>query len=814
MTAPDGVPGERAASQSATGTEWPAPAAPPQSAPPAASGAGTSSAAPPGHVRSTATSAGVDAAAWETAREPLADDAPPAPHPDEPPARRWLLPPLLAGGLGSLAAATLLPLATGDPFRGTLVLLPFLLGAFRSVRIRVEARGGRRLPRGSGLGEIAALALLVAAILGRAHLGVGGLEPVLAAGLALVLAHRLARQLLAARPLLGREVPRRPPAVFFVLPLLAYLALLPWSAGQRQPDGDEPFYLLITHSLVHDRDAELTNNYAAGDWRHFMRRPIEPQPGDPVGPRGERYSRHNELLPLVLAPAYAAAGKAGALATMAALAAALAWTALRLARHYLPRRPGEALAAYALVAFTPPLLLYAGQVWVEVPAALLAALALDRIRELHGRPWRWRDWLGIGLPVLLLPLLKMRFVLLAAPLLLLGWWRAGRPRGPVIALAAALGAVSGGMLLYNQLLYSNPLKIHSWSELELTQYSPRDYLLGGLGLFFDSAFGLFAAAPLWLLLLPAAVRLARRLHPLVVDLAVLVAPYLLVVVPRPEWYGGWSPPFRYALVALPLLGLAVGQVLGERRRAGARLLVAGLGALTLVLALVWIAVPGWTYNFADGRSYLLDDLAARLGADVARLFPSAVRPRPATWIWPLAALLAVPALGRWRGGRRARRAGAWLGVPALLLAAAALPPLAAGLPTHTIEFEDSQVEKSGGHVYPDLWVIERTRHRGGWVLRVEERLTAPVAAGGRRVRLALAAQFIRNQPVPFSVDVRAGDRHLATWRPARPRVWERVTLGPFDWPAGAPLVVEAFGPHPPGALNGVLLDKAELEWLE
>jgi hypothetical protein len=297
-------------------------------------------------------------------------------------------------------------------------------------------------------------------------------------------------------------------------------------------------------------------------------------------------------------------------------------------------------------------------------------------------------------------------------------------------------------------------------------------------------------------------------------MAVVVLPYLIVVLPRPEWYGGWSPPFRYALVALPLVGLAVGDLLSERRRAGARLLLMGLGALTLVLALAWIAVPGWTYNFAHGRSYLLDHLSERLGADVARLFPSAVRPRPATWIWPLAAAAAVPALWSWRGGRRARRAGPFLGAAALLLAAAAVPPLAAGLPTRTIEFEDPQVVKSGGHVYPDLWVIERTRHRGAWALRVEERLSAPVAAGGRRVRLALDAQFIRNQPVPFALDVRAGSRHLATWRPERARRWERVELGPFEWPAGEPLVVEAFGPHPPGALNGVLLDRAELEWVE
>ena len=31
----------------------------------------------------------------------------------------------------------------------------------------------------------------------------------------------------------------------------------------------------------------------------------------------------------------------------------------------------------------------------------------------------------------------------------------------------------------------------------------------------------------------------------------------MIVAPRVEWYGGWSPPFRYALIALPLLGLAL-----------------------------------------------------------------------------------------------------------------------------------------------------------------------------------------------------------------------------------------------------------------
>jgi hypothetical protein len=729
---------------------------------------------------------------------------------------------LVAGVAAGWWAARGLPLAAGDPFRGTLVVLPFVLGSLREIHRWGARRGGRTLGTRATAGELGALSVLVLLVLARPHLGIAGSAEPLAAGLLLVMGSRVARQTLALRPLLGDRLPRRPSLLFLLLPFVVYLAILPWSTRHRQPDGDEPFYLLVTHSLAYDLDADLTNNYAAGDWRHFMDRPIEPQPGDPVGPHGERFSRHNELLPMVLVPAYRLAGKLGALATMALMTAALAWLTLRLARHYVPDLPGESLAAWALVAFTPPLLLYSYQVWVEVPAALLTAVALDRILAMeiagNGRPWGPKEWLGLGLPVLLLPLLKIRLILISGPLLALGWWYAGRSRRQLLILGGLLAALAAGMLLYNQILYSNPLKIHTWQEVDPASYGSASYLEGMSGLFFDAAFGMFASAPVWMILLPAFLWLAARRSPLLLHMVVLSFPYLLVVVPRLEWYGGWSPPFRYALLAMPLFGIALAPVLPRlRERPGAQALLAGLAALTLALTLVWLVFPGWTYNFADGRSYLLDALSGRLGVDVARLFPSSIRPRTATWLW---ALLAIPLVSllwwlprrREEGSSRLSALPALTGLVLILAAAALLPVAAARLPTQVIELEDPQVRKSGGHPHPERWVIERTRYRGGWVLRVGERLAAPVAPGGRRVKLRLVAEFIRNQPVPYTLDIQEGERVLASWMPARQRVWETVEVGPFDWQPGEELVLAAHGAAPPGELNGAILDKIEMEW--
>ena len=779
---------------------------------------------------------------------------------------------LLAGGaLAALAAARWLPLPADDPLRTTLAALPAVAAALAAIARAARRAGARRMPPAATAAELIATALLAAAALARSRLGFALPAEAVFAGLALVLAHRVARQALALRPLLGRRVPQRPAAVFFFLPLAAYLALLPWHTEHRPPDGDEPFYLLITHSLAHDLDADLSDEYADADWRRFLDRPLEPQPGDPVGPRGERYSRHNLLLPLLLVPGYLVAGRLGALATMAALAAALAWVGLRLAHRYVPERPGAALLAWALLAFAPPLLLYSVQVWVEVPAALLGMLALDRIRAGRGAgtggPRTWRHWVAVALPILALPLLKIRFLLLAGSLLVLAWWHSGRRLRPAAALGGALALVAAGTLLHNQLRYGNPLKIHQWAELEPGRYAAIEYLKGFAGLFFDGAFGLFACAPIWLLLVPAAALALRRGNPVALDLAVFALPTLWVVAPRSEWYGGWSPPFRYALVTLPLLALALVPLLARRRPGGAqkyrpggaqdhrpggaqkyrpggaqghrpggaqryrpggaqghrrggaqgrrpggaRALIAALGAATLALTLIWVTVPGWTYSFADGRGWLADLVGSRLGADFARLIPSSIRTRPATWLVPLAAVVLLPLL--WWRPRRLPRAPAW-GVAALLLAAGAAVAAAERLPTRVVHFEDRWVTKDRGHLHPGPWVIERRRYRGGWTLIGGESVSAPVVAGGEGVALRLEAQFVRNRRAPLDLEIYAGRRLLAVWRARGDRRWSTVELGPFRWPAGEPLVIRARGPVPdrPARPNGVVLDRVELTW--
>jgi len=713
----------------------------------------------------------------------------------------------LAQILAALAAAAalerLLPELAAPALRATLVLLPVPVALFAAVARAVPA--GRSRPAERILfGAWAALAL------GHDGLGLPESAALVAAfGLALA-GWRIARLALASVPALARRR-TRDLVPFVLLPAAFYLLLLPWTAAQRAPNGDEPYYLLLAHSIAHDFDLDLADEYREEAWRAFSEQPVEPQPGDPTGPNGEIWSRHEPTLPLLLAPAYALAGRTGAALVMLALAALAAGLVVRVALRLPGLGARGAVAAWALFAFLPPLPLYSQQIWVEVPALLLLLVAVEARFRLRAAPGAGRlaDWLRLVVPLALLPLLKLRLLAIAAPYALLAFAGIRKQRRLQVALVAGFALVVTALLVSNQLVFGNPLKMHSVEDLALTAIPLERFLRGGVGLGFDLAFGLVAWAPLWLLALPAIARILRRHEPLALELFA-VAPYLLLTASRREWYGGFSPPFRYGLVILPLLALAIGRLVGGRLRPPARTAVVLLAALGLPLALAAYALPAWTYHLADGSNHWLGRLGERYAADLLRFFPSAVRPSLATWLVPLVAGAAV-CLAFALASRRPRRPVA-VGVGLALLAWPTLLVAAHRLPTRTIELEDPWVEHRGGLLYPERWVIDRTRFRGGWILSEGASASVLPVAGGSEVSLSVDWSFIRNAPSPIALEVRAGERVLARLRPGAPGVWQTSPLGPFPWRPGERLTLAAAAPPDAAPVNGLVIDRVELDW--
>ncbi len=742
---------------------------------------------------------------------------------------------VLAASAASFALAFLLPSAPLGGVRGMLVVLPVVAALFASVG-RAAARHHASLStpstRPSAL-ETALWAGWILLALQHFRLGLPGSSAMVAAAGIVLAGARVGKLALG----LYRRIALADLWPFFALPLALYLFAWPWTTMARAPDGDEPYYLLLTHSLAEDGDVDLADDYRDEAWRSFTTVPVAPQPGDPTGPNGEVYSRHSALLPFVLAPLYLLAGPFGAQLGMLALAAAAAAAGLAAARMRYPHRPRGLLAVWMLLAFTPPLLLYAGQFWVEVPAALLTALCLRSLAQLAGSagagasPPSRRELFALALPLVALPLLKLRFLAVALPLGALAVARlrssARRRRELLWLVLATLFALA----LWNLLRFGNPLRMYAGGDLAILDVPWIDHLRGDLGLFFDLAFGLFALSPIWLLIVPAlflALQQGRLrgsdLSPApsqgLAELAALV-PYIVLIGMRREWYGGWSPPFRYGVVLLPALALLLPALFGTKRPAAPlRWLCSTLAALSAVLALVYLVHPAWTYSLANGSSRLVDELSQAFAVDLARLFPSMVRLRMATWLVPSVVALAALAIGiagtftaarpnLEERRRRWRPRSVWpLAAVGLLLLWSGLLLAAARLPTARIEFEDAWMRHRGGALFPERWMVDRTRFDGGWALRPGNEIAARPVAGGTSCSLAIRLASTADRQTSFHLEVRSGDRLVASLPVSgsagsglahRDLPWVEVETGTFAYAAGEELRFRVIAPVAPVA---------------
>ncbi len=687
--------------------------------------------------------------------------------------------------------------------------------------------------RGIDAWALGAAVVLGATALAAPILGIAAWQPAAMAGAVAAGLLYVVCRVLALEPLLERAAgAHRPPLVFLLLPFGFYLALIPWSIRERAPDGDEPWFLLTTHSIAYDFDLDLAKNYRDQDSLAFMPRAIEPQPGDRETSDGTIRARHGAVLQAVMAPAYRLGGRAGAMVVIAALAALSAWLLLDLTAFSPDAR--ARLAAYATFSFAAPFLIYSQQIWAEVAAVLLAVAAfrwIGRLTAGGGSPTtetgraEWATWALLALSLAVLPAIKLRLALVSAALALIFVLRlapAHRRRG--LLVLAAVGVPSAVLVLWsNRTVSGSVLGMHSWAELEVYRQPASQLALGMNGLFFDLAYGLVACAPIWLLLFPGVVASFRRNRRLLSEVALIAVPTLLLVASRREWYGGWSPPFRYGLVVLPFLALLLVPLFERTTAAGregatgsaTRSPAAGIVALALALALLsgaltvlFVVEPGWTYNLADGRHHFLHHLEARTGLDLARLLPSATRARMATWLLPSLAVVAalLAARLRWK-----TVAAACAGVPVLFLAA--LPVLADTLPTRRLEIESAAVHRTGGNQEPERWTLDRTRYPEAWVLPEGSRAEAMVIPGGDEVELTVTLRAIRNRPAPLTLIALAGGQELGrlTFAEGSDDGWQTRTLAAAQWPADAPLVLEV----PPGDVapaNGLAIDRVDLRW--
>lgn len=412
-------------------------------------------------------------------------------------------------------------------------------------------------------------------------------------------------------------------ATGWLVALVACVILAPlatWYYFVSPFGGDQPHYLIVTHSLIEDGDIYIEDDHAAGAYRTFTDHEIDPQYYRRTA-EGHIIQAHKFGLSILAVPFYLVGGKLGALLLIAALAALCAAGTYWLTIKFVPDRRA-ALAATAWVVFTVPALPMSLLFFTEIPSAAFLLLALNLLIQPEAKkPVRW-PWL-VPFIIWAMPWLHVRNFVVAFLLSGMLVWRLRKHQPAPITLGALCIVLALGIPVFNMVMYGDFSPVAELGPLQGKDLQFGNVLRSAGGLLFDQEFGLLLTNPLVLAAIFGLWSLWRR-QPWAVGLVVLtvglsLGPTMLYQM----WWGGGSPPARYVAADIHLLALPLAALLSARRdKRGAGLMALGI-AIAIALGLTLIADPLTLVNNRDGSANLLTNIS--LGPlDAVEWWPSCI----------------------------------------------------------------------------------------------------------------------------------------------------------------------------------------------
>jgi len=352
--------------------------------------------------------------------------------------------------------------------------------------------------------------------------------------------------------------------------------------GKYSASGDEPHYLIMTQSVVADRDLDLANNYAQNDGRLFGHDGLGIELHAVRSRTGHVRSIHDVGLGVALVPVYAAAQRIAGLPPESPLKRfrmdrglftyslvslfLIGVTSLGmalLASGFSNVAHGPYAAALAIVAgISPPIVSHAFLVFPETPALFVTSVVV----WFSMRPPTSRDtstFLALVSTLGALPWAHHKFAVYVPGLVFVLVWK----RWHLLrALTLPTKLVALTLLVAPQIA----LQIWTWQEwgtlagaltTETVPFSAKTMQSGLVGLWVDRQAGLLAYAPLYWIV-PACVWLTWR------QTWIYLVPAILLYLPASAfsmgWWSGFAPAARYLTPAMPLLLVPVACAIGYR----------------------------------------------------------------------------------------------------------------------------------------------------------------------------------------------------------------------------------------------------------
>lgn len=408
--------------------------------------------------------------------------------------------------------------------------------------------------------------------------------------------------------------------IYGVMAIVLISLMIPttsWRIINRPLQGDEPFYLLITYSLIYDQDINLENNYLDGDSLAFSQTRLSPQLFDNF--KGDKLiSRHPPFLPLLLIPSFLAGKAIGALYFMMLFAIVLAYGLSRTMAHIEIPAPLRVCIS-CLVVLSAPIVFYTQAIFTELPAAALGAIILSLCID----PNKIRPKTLFLIVILFFAglLLKTRLVFLYLPPIVFSLLVRCRLKKNTWIWIGGLMVVLLIIGFFNLVLFGSMMGRYSFQDL--TKLSTIRAFRGMIGLFWDQQYGLFPMNFLYLLSFPGIYYLYRkynRSHFLI--WASAIAPYFMLIALYAELSGGHCPKGRFLIAWTPLLALPLAAFIQSLNRNRAILLITAFSTLSLPITTLLLAFPDWQIVNPGETDQLLTIFSQSFHVDILNIIPS------------------------------------------------------------------------------------------------------------------------------------------------------------------------------------------------
>lgn len=400
--------------------------------------------------------------------------------------------------------------------------------------------------------------------------------------------------------------------------------------------GDEPFYMMTAISILKDGDLNECNNYKQQDeasfhpdfyargsdypegWQGWSSTPfpLPPHPArlvppsrmcvgaDPSRPLAassgtELYSKHGLGLTLLIMPAFALGAREAVVFFLVALGALLAANVYLLAREST-RLVWPALLTWVAFAFTVPQLPYSYLIFPELPAALFVIYAFRRIRLWDNNPFQVA---AIGASIAFLPWLHYRFIPVSAALfayfVYMSVKRDTKRKWLQYAVLVGQSVVSGALLMLY--FYQRYAQVYPNSADHAGSSDVAGTLRGAVGSFLDVQWGLFVAAPIYILAIVGVILMGVFKHQRrdLLWLGLVFVPYFGVISNYAQWWGEWCPPARYLASVLPLLAMPFAFALDRIRNISYYAIYGLLLLVSLASSAAYLYQPQWMYHQPD-----------------------------------------------------------------------------------------------------------------------------------------------------------------------------------------------------------------------